>query len=168
MFQQISKLSHIGKVFEPLCVNFRSLVPVSFFPFLSMLLNVNRPSLSFRTNLPMWKVKVRVGERKVKVKILTSASPSVGSISGFAKISNLIVMKKSSSSASPPEAWVGKRCNQGDSWGLSNLHAVFKKMVLHHSWHHIHAPLWISMDSSPVPNNNKISFRSIKTVKPPT
>ena len=68
MFQQISKLSHIGKVFEPLCVNFRSLVPVSFLPFLSMLLNVNRPSLSFRTNLPMRKVNVRVEERKVKVK----------------------------------------------------------------------------------------------------
>ena len=43
-----------------------------------------------------------------KKKKFTSDRPIVGSMSGLAKMSNLIVMKKSSSSASPPDACVVK------------------------------------------------------------
>merc|ERR1719336_1904669 len=83
----------------------------------------------------MRKVKVRVEERKVKVK-----NPH------FSKSQCRI------------NIWLCKDIKL-DSYekvlviGISSrgLHAVFKEMVLHHSWHHIHAPLWISVNSSPIP-----------------
>ena len=99
VFQQVSELCNIRKVFQPFCVHFLFLVSVPVFPFLPMLLNINRPCLSFCSNLRSTK-----SEKRHFRWTLTSARPSVGSISGLAKMSNLIVMKKSSSSASPPDA----------------------------------------------------------------
>ena len=32
-------------------------------------------------------------------------------------------------------------------------------MVFHHSWHHIHAPLWVSVNPCTIPDKNNKTFQ---------
>ena len=52
VFQQVSELGDIRKVFQPFCVHFWLLVPVPVLSLLPVLLNINRPGLSFCSDLP--------------------------------------------------------------------------------------------------------------------